>query len=79
MKNYLIFDVNKPIMSDNITQQGNSNADAVRKYAKTAYPNKKIKCSACNFVQLSAQECRIEDGKIYRLGWKRTTWFKLMD
>ncbi len=78
MKTYLIFDVNKPIMSDNITIQGSSNADAARRYVKEQYPDKQIKCSACNFVQLSAQECRIEEGKIYRLGWKRTTWFKFI-
>lgn len=77
MNNYLIFDVNEPIMNEPIVEIGKSNADAARRYAAKKYPNKKIKASGCNFVQISAQECKIENGKTYRLGWKRTTWFKI--
>ncbi len=77
MNTYLIFDVNKPIMSEHIIEAGKSNADAARRYAAKQYPQRKLIASGCNFVQISAQECKVENGKPYRLGWKRTTWFKL--
>lgn len=78
MKQFMIFDVNNPLMSDYPVITGKSNSDAVRKYCSNIYPNKKPKCSGSNDVQISAQECKIEDGKIYRLGWKRQTWFELI-
>lgn len=77
MPTYLIFDVNQPIMSDYPIIEGKSNSDAIKKYCKEKYPNKSPKASGSNFVQLSAQECRVENGKPYILGWKRKTWFEL--
>ena len=56
-----------------------SNADAARKYISEKYPNKKAVASGCNFVQISAQECKVENGNVYRLGCKRHTWFKIED
>lgn len=77
MSTYAIFDVNKPIMSDYPVIEGKTNSDAVKKYCKEHYPNKKPKYSGSNFVQLSAQECVIENGKLMMLGWKRKIWYEL--
>lgn len=60
MKQYLIFDVNSPLMQEHKIVNGKSNADVIKTYCKTAYPTKKPKASGSNYVQLSAQECRIE-------------------
>ena len=79
MNTYLIFDVNRPIMEEMPVILAKSNADAARKYVADRYPNKRAVSSGCNFVQISAQECKVENGRPYRLGWKRTTWFKVED
>lgn len=78
METFLIFDVNKPIMSDHIIEVGKSNADAARKYAAKQYPNAKLKASGSNYVQISAQQYKVENGKPSILGWKRQTWFELI-
>ena len=77
MNTYLIFDVNKPLMSSREIQEGKSNADAARKYAKKHYPNAKLRASGSNFVEIAAQECVIEGGKPLVKAWKRKTWFEL--
>jgi hypothetical protein len=77
MATYLIFDVNQPLMSDYPIIEGKSNSDAIKKYCAKEYPNRKPKASGSNFVQLSAQECIIENDKPRLLGWKRKTWFEL--
>lgn len=78
MKQFMIFDINAPLMSDYPVIYGKSNSDAVKKYCAEHYPDKKPKCSGSNNVQISAQECRTENGRIYKLGWKRQTWFELI-
>jgi hypothetical protein len=57
---------------------GKSNADAAKRYAKNQYPDRKLKSSGSNFVQISAQECVLENGKPFVKGWKRQTWFELL-
>ena len=78
MKTFLIFDVNKPLMSDYPIVNGGTGAEAIKKYCKEHYPNSKPKCSGSNFVQLSIQECVIENGKPMILGWKRKSWYELI-
>jgi len=79
MKTFAIFDINKPLMSDYPVINAKTGSEAIKQYCKQNYPDKKPKCSGSNYVQLSTQECTFNDGKMYILGYKRQTWYELIN
>lgn len=78
MKKFLIFDINAGLMAAYPEILAKSGSDAVKKYCKEHYPNKKAKASGSNFVQISVQEGFIDaNGKAWFMGGKRKTWYEL--
>ena len=79
MDKYLIFDVNCSLCSPHVTVEAKSNSDAAKRYCLFKYPLKEPKRSGSKFVEISAQLCKIIDGKPFIVKGKRKTWFELVE
>lgn len=75
MKNYSIFDVNKPIMEANKEFQATSPINAAKAYLKSIGNEKTPKKSGSNYVQISAREFIVRDGQKYFKG--NQNWYEI--
>jgi len=76
MKQFVIFDVNKPLMDMNKIVSAISPINAVKSYLKDEGINKIPKRSGSNYVQISAKEIIERDGQKYYTH-KPVQWYEL--
>lgn len=77
MKNFVIFDVNRPIMADNVLTVAKTPIEAVKKYMKENQIEGTPKRSGSNHVRLSCKEYIVRDGVRY-YSHKPTQWYEVV-
>lgn len=77
MKNFVIFDVNRPILEADAIRTAKTPIDAAKAYLKENNINGRPKRSASNCVTISVREFVIRDGVKYYTR-KPTQWYEIV-